>query len=59
MGRPGLELAVLYNHDQPRQVSRFGDDSPAHRVNSAKTLATHTLHLLKGTRNVYQGEELG
>jgi oligo-1,6-glucosidase len=46
------------NHDQPRAVSRFGDDSPRHRVHSAKTLAT-VLHLHKGTPYVYQGEELG
>jgi oligo-1,6-glucosidase len=46
------------NHDQPRAVSRFGDDSPVHRVASAKTLAT-VLHLHKGTPYVYQGEELG
>jgi oligo-1,6-glucosidase len=46
------------NHDQPRAVSRYGDDSPEHRVNSAKTLGT-VLHLLKGTPYVYQGEELG
>jgi oligo-1,6-glucosidase len=46
------------NHDQPRAVSRFGDDSPAHRVSSAKTLAT-VLHLHRGTPYVYQGEELG
>jgi oligo-1,6-glucosidase len=46
------------NHDQPRAVSRFGDDSPEHRVASAKTLAT-VLHLHKGTPYVYQGEELG
>ncbi|MGA9345270.1 MAG: alpha-glucosidase [Nocardioidaceae bacterium] len=46
------------NHDQPRAVSRFGDDSPEHRVNSAKTLAT-VLHLHKGTPYIYQGEELG
>ena len=46
------------NHDQPRAVSRFGDDSPEYRVNSAKTLGT-VLHLLKGTPYVYQGEELG
>ena len=44
------------NHDQPRAVSRFGDE--AHRVASAKTLAT-TLHLHRGTPFVYQGEELG
>jgi oligo-1,6-glucosidase len=46
------------NHDQPRAVSRFGDDSPEHRVNSAKTLAT-VLHVHRGTPYVYQGEELG
>ena len=46
------------NHDQPRAVSRFGDDSPEHRVNSAKTLGT-VLHLLRGTPYIYQGEELG
>ncbi len=46
------------NHDQPRAVSRFGDDSAEHRVVSAKTLAT-VLHLHKGTPYVYQGEELG
>jgi oligo-1,6-glucosidase len=46
------------NHDQPRAVSRFGDDSPEHRVASAKTLGT-VLHLHKGTPYVYQGEELG
>jgi oligo-1,6-glucosidase len=45
------------NHDQPRAVSRFGDDG-AHRVRSAKLLAT-VLHLHKGTPYVYQGEELG
>jgi oligo-1,6-glucosidase len=39
-------------------VSRFGDDSPEHRVASAKTLAT-VLHLHRGTPYVYQGEELG
>jgi len=46
------------NHDQPRAVSRFGDDSPEHRVSSAKTLAT-VLHMHRGTPFVYQGEELG
>jgi oligo-1,6-glucosidase len=46
------------NHDQPRAVSRFGDDSPQHRVASAKLLAT-VLHLHRGTPYVYQGEELG
>ncbi|NUR09943.1 MAG: alpha-glucosidase [Nocardioidaceae bacterium] len=46
------------NHDQPRAVSRFGDDSDEHRVASAKTLGT-VLHLHRGTPYVYQGEELG
>jgi oligo-1,6-glucosidase len=46
------------NHDQPRAVSRFGDDSPEYRVNSAKTLAT-VQHMHKGTPYIYQGEELG
>lgn len=45
------------NHDQPRSVSRFGDDG-AFRVESAKLLAT-VLHLHRGTPYVYQGEELG
>jgi oligo-1,6-glucosidase len=45
------------NHDQPRAVSRFGNDGE-HRVVSAKTLAT-VLHLHRGTPFIYQGEELG
>jgi oligo-1,6-glucosidase len=45
------------NHDQPRVVSRFGDDGE-HRRESAKALAT-LLHLHRGTPYVYQGEELG
>jgi len=46
------------NHDQPRAVSRYGDDAPQHRVASAKMLGT-VLHLHRGTPYVYQGEELG
>jgi oligo-1,6-glucosidase len=45
------------NHDQPRIVSRWGDDGE-HRVRSATMLAT-VLHLHRGTPYVYQGEELG
>jgi oligo-1,6-glucosidase len=45
------------NHDQPRVVSRLGDDG-AHRVRSAKLLGT-VLHLHRGTPYVYMGEELG
>jgi len=54
----GWNSLYLGNHDQPRSVSRFGDDSPAHRMASAKTLAT-VLHLHRGTPYVYQGDELG
>lgn len=46
------------NHDQPRAVSRFGDDRPEYRVVSAKMLAT-CLHMMQGTPYIYQGEELG
>ena len=46
------------NHDQPRIVSRLGDDGPQYRERSAKMLAT-CLHLMQGTPYVYQGEELG
>jgi oligo-1,6-glucosidase len=53
----GWNSLYLGNHDQPRSVSRFGDDSPAHREASAKTLAT-VLHLHRGTPYVYQGDEL-
>ncbi|WP_110928833.1 glycoside hydrolase family 13 protein [Bacillus massiliglaciei] len=45
------------NHDQPRVVSRFGQDKE-YRVESAKMLAA-CLHLMKGTPYIYQGEELG
>ena len=46
------------NHDQPRVVSRFGNDSPEFRTLSAKQLAT-TLHFMQGTPYIYQGEEIG
>ena len=46
------------NHDQPRIVSRMGDDSEKYRELSAKMLAT-CLHMMQGTPYVYQGEELG
>ena len=48
----------LDNHDQPRVVSRFANDSEQYRVVSAKMIAT-CLHMLKGTPYIYQGEELG
>lgn len=56
----GVAWNSLYfcNHDQPRIVSRLGDDSPAYREISAKCIAT-CLHMMQGTPYVYQGEELG
>lgn len=56
----GKAWGSLYwdNHDQPRAVSRFGNDSEEWRVLSAKMLAT-VLHMQKGTPYIYQGEEFG
>lgn len=45
------------NHDQPRVVSRFGDDK-AYRVESAKMLGA-AIHMMQGTPYIYQGEEIG
>ena len=58
-GLAGQGWNSLYfgNHDQPRSLSRFGDDGK-HRMASAKALAT-VLHLHQGTPYVYQGDELG
>jgi oligo-1,6-glucosidase len=53
----GWNSLYLSNHDQPRSVSRFGDDRQ-YRVQSAKLLGTF-LHMLQGTPYVYQGEEIG
>jgi oligo-1,6-glucosidase len=53
----GWNSIYLNNHDQPRIVSRFGDDEEW-REESAKLLGTLT-HTLQGTPFVYQGEELG
>ncbi|MGD6801341.1 glycoside hydrolase family 13 protein [Rossellomorea aquimaris] len=53
----GWNSLYLNNHDQPRMVSRFGNDKK-YRGESAKMLATF-LHTLKGTPYIYQGEELG
>ena len=47
----------LGNHDQPRSVSRFGNDNPAYRDISAKMLAT-CLHMMQGTPYVYQEKSL-
>lgn len=53
----GWNSLYLNNHDQPRMVSRFGNDQQ-YRIESAKMLATF-LHMLKGTPYIYQGEEIG
>lgn len=59
-GMDGIGWNTLFwsNHDQPRAVSRFGDDSPKYRELSAKMLGT-CLHMMRGTPYIYQGEELG
>ncbi|PIE32895.1 glucohydrolase [candidate division KSB3 bacterium] len=53
----GWNSLYLNNHDQPRLVSRFGNDRE-YRVESAKMLGT-MLHTLQGTPYIYQGEEIG
>lgn len=53
----GWNSLYLNNHDQPRMVSRFGNDKE-YRKESAKMLGTF-LHTLQGTPYIYQGEELG
>lgn len=60
LGLEGYSWNSLFwnNHDQPRAVSRFGNDSPEWREISAKMLAC-CLHLMKGTPYILQGEELG
>lgn len=53
----GWNALFWCNHDQPRIVSRFGDDKNYHKE-SAKMLAT-TIHMMQGTPFIYQGEEFG
>ncbi|AST94437.1 glucohydrolase [Sutcliffiella cohnii] len=53
----GWNSLYLNNHDQPRMVSRFGNDKE-YRVESAKMLGTF-LHMMQGTPYIYQGEEIG
>jgi len=57
LAESGWNSLYLSNHDQPRAVSRFGDDARWWRE-SATALAT-ILHLQRGTPYIYQGEELG
>jgi oligo-1,6-glucosidase len=58
LAEQGWNSLYWNNHDQPRVVSRYGDDGPAFRSASAKMLGT-VLHLHRGTPYIYQGEELG
>ncbi|MFD1851784.1 alpha,alpha-phosphotrehalase [Oceanobacillus bengalensis] len=53
----GWNALFWSNHDQPRAISRFGDDKEYHNE-SAKMLAT-TIHMMQGTPYIYQGEEFG
>lgn len=53
----GWNALFWCNHDQPRVVSRYGDDKCYHRE-SAKMLAT-AIHMMQGTPYIYQGEEFG
>ncbi len=57
-GKDSWNTVFLGNHDTPRAVSHFGDDSPRYRAASAKALAMMML-TQKGTPFIYQGEELG
>ena len=53
----GWEAVFWCNHDQPRAVSRFGDDKKYWKE-SAKMLAG-AIHMMRGTPYIFQGEELG
>lgn len=58
MQKGGAWNALFWcNHDQPRAVSRFGDDKKYWKE-SAKMLAV-LIHLMRGTPYIYQGEEIG
>lgn len=54
----GWPAVYLGNHDQPRMISRFGNDGPAFREISAKMLATFLL-TLRGTPYWFAGDEIG
>ncbi|NBI54024.1 glycoside hydrolase family 13 protein [Photobacterium alginatilyticum] len=57
LAEEGWNSLFWNNHDLPRVVSKYGDVG-RYRVESAKMLAT-TMHMMKGTPYVYQGEEIG
>ncbi len=53
----GWSAWFLNNHDQPRALSRFGDDKTYHYQTA--TMLANITHLLRGTPYIYQGEEIG
>lgn len=53
----GWNALFWNNHDQPRAISRFGD--PVNHFEASATLQAQTIHLLRGTPYIYQGEEIG
>lgn len=57
LGDNGWNSLFWNNHDLPRAVSKYGDDKK-YRVESAKMLGS-TLHMMRGTPYIFQGEELG
>lgn len=58
VGQHGWNTFFLGNHDNPRAVSQFGNDSPEWRSASAKALATLLL-TQRATPFIYQGDEIG
>ncbi|MGG5315272.1 glycoside hydrolase family 13 protein [Enterococcus sp. AZ072] len=58
LDQKGWNSLFWNNHDLPRIISRWGDDSPEFRELSGKMLAIY-LHFMKGTPYIYQGEEIG
>lgn len=53
----GWNALFWNNHDQPRAISRFGD--PVNHFEASAKLQAQTIHLLRGTPYIYQGEEIG
>lgn len=58
LGPKDWDTVFLSNHDNPRVVSTFGDDTPEFRISSAKLIETMLL-TMRGTPYLYQGDELG
>lgn len=56
--KDGWNSLYWSNHDQPRAISRWGNDSDEYRVVSGKLIAT-CLHMMQGSPYIYQGEEIG